>query len=172
MAGLLEPWREILAQYKPRRIRGASWFRAVLRSRRRSILGMDGAFLYGGRYNPAEVFGALYLSESAEGCAAEISRRPGAPDNYLVGEIEVNLGKVCDLTDAGLLQAMGLTEDHLKADDWIETQVLGELVREAGFEGMIVPSAAGDFQNLVIFMDRLSPESSVQLGLVKPLLRS
>ena len=70
------------------------------------------------------------------------------------------------------LPAMGLTEDHLKADDWIETQVLGELVREAGFEGMIVPSAAGDFQNLVIFMDRLSPESSVQLGLVKPLLRS
>lgn len=36
-------------------------------------------------------------------------------------------------------------------------------------EGMIVPSAAGDFNNLVIFTDRLTGASRVELEEVKPL---
>jgi len=40
------------------------------------------------------------------------------------------------------------------------------------FEGMIVPSAAGDFNNLVIFVDRLSAASKIRLEEVKPLVLS
>lgn len=36
-------------------------------------------------------------------------------------------------------------------------------------EGMVVPSAAGDFNNLVIFVDRLAGTSRVELEEVKPL---
>ncbi len=163
MPRLLSSWRKLFSSYKPRKIRGAYWYRAVLKSRKKTILTMDGAFLYGGRYNTAEDFGALYLSKSTEGCIAEITRRPGSPDNYVVGDIIVTLEKVCDLTDARFLRELEISKEQLIGDDWEETQLLGELVRGAGFEGMIVPSAAGDFNNLVIFVDNLSAKSKIQL---------
>ena len=130
---------------------------------------MDGAFLNGGRYNAPRKFGALYLSKNQKGCATEITRRPSHPTNYIVGKIRIKLGKVCDLTDEDLLNELGLSREQLTADDWTETQTLGDLIREAGFEGIVVPSAAGDFNNLVIFVDRLSGASSIDIEEVKPL---
>ena len=169
MESPLRSWREALARHKPRELRGAHWYRAVFRTRRRSILTMEGALLSGGRYNAAEEFGALYLSETPEGCAAEMARRPAAPQDYIVGSIRVTLGRICDLTDEGLLADLGLTSNQLKVNDWTDMQVLGKLVREAGFEAILVPSAAGDFNNLVIFMDRLSGKSEVALEDTRPL---
>lgn len=163
MANPLRIWREALANYKPREFRGAYWYRAIFHTRRTSILEMDGAFLYGGRYNPPERFGALYLADSREGCAAELARRPAAPQGYLAGKIRVTLHGLCDLTDPELLAELDVTVEQLKTDDWTETQLLGTLVRDAGFEGMIVPSAAGEFNNLVIFMDQLDNSSAIEL---------
>jgi len=76
---------------------------------------------------------------------------------------------VCDLTVPALLKKLKLSKKQLTGDDWAETQALGEIVRDAGYEGMIVPSAAGDFNNLVIFTDRLEGASRVELEEVKPL---
>lgn len=98
-----------------------------------------------------------------------MTRRPAHPTNYIVGKIRVKLGKVCDLTDEDLLNKLGLTRDQLTADDPSETRALGDLIRDAGFEGVIVPSAAGDFNNLVIFVDRLSGASNIDLEEVKTL---
>ena len=169
MASLFNAWRKAISNYKPRRIRGVFWYRAVIPSRRGTILTMDGAFQWGGRYNAPGEFGALYLSKTQKGCAAEITHRPAHPTNYIVGKIRIKLGKVCDLTDEDLLKELGLTRDQLTADDLAETQALGDLIRDAGFEGIIVPSAAGDIKNLVIFVDRLSSASSIDLEEVKPL---
>ena len=102
MADPFQAWRNVFSKHKPRSIRGAYWYRAVTKGRKETILAMDGAFLYGGRYNQAEEFGALYLSESKEGCEAEVSRRPAGPKHYLVGKIKVDLSRVCDLTDKAL----------------------------------------------------------------------
>ncbi len=130
---------------------------------------MDGALLYGGRYNAPGKFGALYLSESREGCAAERARRPATPQGYIVGTVRVTLENICDLTDQDLLAELSITSNQLKADDLNETQILGTLIRDAGFEGMIVPSAAGEFDNLVIFMDRLENSSAIELEDVRKL---
>jgi RES domain-containing protein len=65
----LEHWREVIGRQKPHKFSGAFWYRSVYRTRRKSILNMDGALLYGGRYNPPDEFGALYLSDSPEACA-------------------------------------------------------------------------------------------------------
>ena len=130
---------------------------------------MDGALIYGGRFNAPGEYGALYLSRTAKGCTAEITRRPGHPREYVVGKIKVTLGKVCDLTDPALLKKLKISIKQLTSDDWTETQALGELIRDAGYEGMIVPSAAGDFNNLVIFTDRLEGASRVELEEVKNL---
>jgi RES domain-containing protein len=48
----LEHWREVISRQKPHKFSGAFWYRSVYRTRRKSILNMDGALLYGGRYNP------------------------------------------------------------------------------------------------------------------------
>lgn len=104
-----------------------------------------------------------------QGCAAELARRPATPQGYIVGSIRVTLDRICDLTDDELLADLGLTSSQLKADDWTDTQVLGKLVREAGFEAILVPSAAGDFSNLVIFLDRLAGRSEVTLEETRPL---
>lgn len=169
MAGPFQAWRNVFSKHKPRSIRGAYWYRAVTKGRRETILAMDGAFLYGGRYNKAEEFGALYLSESKEGCEAEVSRRPAGPKHYLVGKIKVDLSRVCDLTDKALMQQLGLDIEQLTVDGWEQTQIIGKLVREAGFEGLIVPSAAGDFCNLVVFIDQLSDESAISLEEIEKL---
>ena len=169
MASIFNAWRKALSEYKPRRIRGAFWYRAVTPAYRRSIMTMDGAFRWGGRYNAPGEFGALDLSKTQKGCAVEMTRRPAHPTNYIVGKIRVKLGKVCDLTDEDLLRTLGLTRDQLTVDDRSETRALGDLIRDAGFEGVIVPSAAGDFNNLVIFVDRLSGASNIDLEEVKTL---
>ena len=57
MVSLFNAWRKVLSEYKPRKIRGAVWYRAVVPSRRKTILAMDGALIYGGRYNNAGEFG-------------------------------------------------------------------------------------------------------------------
>ena len=169
MANPLKIWRDALSEYKPRKVSGAFWFRAVSPSRKNTILSMDGAFLYGGRYNAPKKFGALYLSRTREGCIAEIKRRSAYPPNHVLGKIKVYLSKVCDLTDESLLKSLGITREQLTADDWDDTQILGDVIRDAGFEGIIVPSAAGDFNNLVIFKDQLAGKSRVELEKSTPI---
>lgn len=109
------------------------------------------------------------MSRKVDGCIAEINIRPAHPEKYIVGKIKVTLGKVCDLTDPDLLKKLKLSRNQLTTKDYLETRVLGELARNAGFEGMIVPSAAGEFNNLVIFKDRLSGTSQVELEELKTL---
>jgi hypothetical protein len=65
--------------------------------------------------------------------------------------------------NSGLLKKLKITENQLTTDNYIETRVLGELARDAGFEGMIVPSAAGNFKNLVVFKVQLIGKSRVEL---------
>jgi RES domain-containing protein len=112
---------------------------------------MDGALLHGGRYNPPDEFGALYLSDSPEACAAEMKRRPRTPPDYVMGEINVNVQKICDLTDPILLDQLGLESDDLCTDDWELTRILGNLIRDSNFEGALVPSAAGPYKNSCFF---------------------
>ena len=76
---------------------------------------------------------------------------------------------MCDLTDPALLKKLKLSKKQLTGDDWTETQALGEIVREIGFERMVVPSATGNFNNLVIFVDRISGASSIDLEDVEKL---
>lgn len=132
-------------------------------------MNMDGALLHGGRYNPAGEFGALYLSESPEACAAEMKRRPRTPPDYIVGEINVNAQKICDLTDPALLDQLDLEREDLREDDWVVPRVLARLIRDSDFEEALVPSAAGPYRNFVLFLDSFSGQSYVELVEVRPL---
>jgi hypothetical protein len=45
----------------------------------------------------------------------------------------------------------------------------GDQIHDAGFEGALVPSAAGPHKNLVLFLDRFSDQSSIELIDVRPM---
>ncbi len=170
MSDPVSAWKQAISKHKPRKVHGAFWYRAIINTRRDSLLSPYGAYLNGGRYNAAREFGAVYLSESPEGCRAEMTKRLLTPLNkYVVGKIRTYAQKICDLTDEDLLDELGLDRDQLVSDDLERTQLLGTLIRDAGFEGILAPSAAGDFANLIIFKDRLSGSSKVKLIDVKPM---
>ena len=86
-----------------------------------------------------------------------------------MGEINVNVHKICDLTDPILLDQLGLESDDLCIDEWELTRILGNLIRDSSFEGALVPFAAGPYKNLVLFLDRFSSPSSLELNDVRPL---
>lgn len=98
-----------------------------------------------------------------------MKRRPRTPLDYVMGEINVNVQKICDLTDPILLDQLGLESDDLCTDDWELTRILGNLIRDSSFEGALVPFAAGPYKNLVLFLDRFSSPSSLELNDVRPL---
>jgi RES domain-containing protein len=135
----------------------------VARRYRAEIDSDAGALLVGGRYNPAGEFGALYLAESQEACRAEVTRRIEPDAAMSLGELEVDLEVVCDLTDPTTLRALGVTHAALVGADWSVTQAIGRALRDAGFEGLVAPSAAGSYTILVLFKDRHHPPSSIRV---------
>lgn len=163
------PGSEALAGLPTRALRG-QFYRIVPRHLRDRALRTEGSELYGGRYNPKGTFGALYCGETPVVCGAEVrkataGRRLGP---FVLATVRVDLQRVLDLTDHAVLQRLGLRPDDLVGSDWGPTQELGRRAREAGFEALLVPSAAAPGANLVLFLDHLDPISSLELLAVEP----
>ncbi len=163
------PDSETLSALPAKSIRG-TFFRALLPSFARDPLSVQGSLRHGGRYNPSGIFGALYCGESPAVCVAEIRRRAaGQPVfPYRLARIRIQLHRVLDLTEPVALMALGLRSEDLIGDDWQRTQQLAARARAAGYEGLLVPSAAGPGRNLVIFADRLHPRSRVRAVASRP----
>jgi len=126
----------------------------------------------GGRWNPIREFEALYLALSEEGTVGEFIRYVGyykslAPDDALTREIvrvKVHVRKILDLTDPKIRASLGVTQEELRGgrNQWDEiTWPIARAVFAAGFEGILVPSAANGWVNLVLFPENLLPGSSV-----------
>jgi len=164
------PDPETLSALPAKSVRGA-FFRALLPAFARDPLNLQGSLRHGGRYNPSGIFGALYCGESPAVCVAEIRRRAaGQPVSpYRLARIRVQFHRVLDLTDPETLGALGLRSEDLVGDDWQRTQRLAAQAHAAGFEGLLVPSAAGPGRNLVIFPDRLDSRSRVRAVGSRPL---
>lgn len=126
----------------------------------------------GGRWNPGGEFEALYLALSEEGVVGEFIRYVGhyksfAPEDATTREIvlvKVTAGKILDLTDPRTRASLGVTQEDLRSsrDLWEEiTWPIARAAFAARFEGLLVPSAADGWVNLVIFPENLLPGSSV-----------
>jgi len=85
----------------------------------------------------------------------------------------VSLGKVLDLTDAKVRSQIGFTLKELVEEDWKAIQAdgdeswtpaIGRGCHDAGFEGLIVPSAQNeDGKNIVIFPKKLAKTSKIRV---------
>ena len=91
---------------------------------------------HGGRFNPPISFPMLYTSLNAQGAKAEFIKSAetfkATPESLLprmLHQIEVDLRKVVDLTDARNRKFLGCSLEELIGDDWTPTQKIGTRLR-------------------------------------------
>lgn len=124
----------------------------------------------GGRFNPAGEFGALYVSLDPETPFREL-RRQAAKAGIDVLDLlprtlfaaSVRLQKVLDLACDDVPPEYRLARRALASDDWTACQDVARRARRAGYEAVRFASATGSGENLAIFLDRLSPGSSIRV---------
>lgn len=100
-----------------------------------------------GRYHRAGEPGVWYASSQEQAAWAELFRHfvDEGVDPFevrrRVGRVSVEL-EVLDLTDERVRAHLGLDEGDLIADDYATTQAIAAEARDAGFDGLLAPSAA------------------------------
>lgn len=127
-----------------------------------------GARTLGGRWNPPESFAVLYLGLDRDTVIDEFKRhvkrqrrRPEDVLPRLFVEYEVALHDVLDLRDQEALDAVGLSERDIRANELSACQAVGEAAHHAGREGVLAPSAAGDGYTLNVFIGELRSGSII-----------
>jgi RES domain-containing protein len=146
------------------------------------LLTGEGSRLHGGRWNPPGI-AAVYASFTPETAMEETLahfRYYGIPLHAAMPRIFVairaQLTKVLDLTEGVNRRRIQIAESRLLECDWRDdvkrgkeslTQLLGRAAKAAGFEAMIVRSAAAKAgYNMVIFPENLRTAS--QLSVLDP----
>lgn len=115
-----------------------------------ALLDFDDPSLYEGRYNQVDGLGVWYTSSTERGAWAEMFRHWGAEEispfevKRRVGRAKVTDLAVLDLTDPEVRRQLGVTKEDLVTDDLRRCQQLAVDAWEAGFEGILAPSAALD----------------------------
>jgi RES domain-containing protein len=144
------------------------------------ILGGQGSFHNGGRWNAIGSVRGAYASTKPEVALAETLahyRYYGFQDEDAMPRMTValqfKLRKVLNLTNSNVQRKLNLNLPEIMAEDWrriqdmkkeSQSQSLGRAVATAGFEGMLVPSAAVPSGiNLVYFPDNTLSGSLARL---------
>lgn len=138
----------------------------------------EGARRHGGRWNPPGVMRAVYGALTVEGAMRETlgNIELAVPHTArslprVIASGEARLRVVLDVTKANVRKLLRVSRKALVEEDWGRAQdsgsealaqALGRAAFEAGFEALLVPSAAyRRGVNLVVFPDRLEPGSTL-----------
>lgn len=109
----------------------------------------------GARWNPPGT-PAIYCALTREGAIAEadhmlaVNRRRAIP-RRMIYKVDVTLANVLRLTDDRLLRSLGLPDVVRAGDDLTPCSEVGGEVAWLGFDGLLIPSARNDNDNLVIY---------------------
>ncbi|MDD5435366.1 MAG: RES family NAD+ phosphorylase [Nitrospira sp.] len=145
-------------------------YRAVVESFRDKVLSTEGNRYFPGRYHLSGEGGVLYTSLTKEVAVKEIERhalRALLQGSLVIAEVSIRLDKVLDLTQTATLRTLGLSKSDLILPDVSICQAVSIKAREAGFRGLIVPSATGAGDNLIIFENNLGQGCLIEIGDVK-----
>lgn len=145
-----------------------AWSGATFRhtTLRRDPLSGAGARLNGGRWNPKDLFAALYLATPASTCMGELTRTAQSQGvseivllqaPRLLHEIDVTDVKVLDLRDSEQRSAVGITDADISDSDWTICQQVGHSAWFLGLQGIVAPSATGAGSVLTLFEGRIEP---------------
>lgn len=140
----------------------------------KSALDTEASKRFGGRWNRANRFGALYASLTKETALAELAGQvqkrgmtPGDLTHRLITTLEVHLIKVLDLAEPERQKEYGITKSELESDEETcrkKILEISEKARDQGFEAILSPSARfPGGKNLNIFPDKLNKKSSLRI---------
>jgi RES domain-containing protein len=145
-------------------------------SARREPLSGEGARRFGGRYNPRDLFPAVYLAQPVQACMRELER---AADNQhlsverllsvpqVLHTIELSEVEVLDLTRPATQSLLGLEVADF-AGDHAPCQEVGHAAWFLEFHGVLAPSAVGDGVTVALF-DHSTPPSQIAVRSTEPL---
>ncbi len=120
----------------------------------------------GARWNPPGT-SALYTSLAEKTAKSEgdhvIAMQPVPPRaTRTIYELDVSIENLLDLTDAGRLADIRITEEDFGSIAWEPCQRVGGAVAWLGHDGLLIPSVRDSGgSNLVIFTANQPPESEV-----------
>jgi RES domain-containing protein len=119
----------------------------------------DRANTRGARWNPPGV-PALYTSFARDIVLAEsdyVIQAQGIPPNRVreIHTFSLSLRSVLDLSNRALLERLGIDDAALKDADYSRCQVVGGAVERLRNDGLIIPSARGQGNNLVVFVNHI-----------------
>lgn len=122
----------------------------------------------GGRWHPANAFEALYTSQTADGALAEmyfhLSRAPVFASSHMrLHRLRIETAKTLWLTEMTTLIRLGVDESSYASLAPARTQEIGAAAHFLEFDSLLVPSARGRYQNLVLFLDRIDVGHSLSM---------
>jgi len=127
-----------------------------------------GARIHGGRWNPPDSFPVLYLGLDRRTVVDEFHRlarrQRRDPADFLPRvfyRYELLLRELVDLRDPAAPRALGVRAAELRSDRLDACQRIGAAAHDAGHEGLLAPSAAGEGTVLAVFLDRVAPPSAI-----------
>jgi RES domain-containing protein len=121
-----------------------------------------------GRWSPGGIVQVLYTSLKRDGARAEIGFRlslePVWPSRiqHEIHEIRVQTTRILKFADISGLSSFGVDGSRYTSFDYAATQALAAAAHFMEFDGLLVPSARHQSQNLVVFMDR-DPAASLEV---------
>ncbi|MGJ9424191.1 RES family NAD+ phosphorylase [Aeromicrobium sp. CF3.5] len=139
---------------------------------RRDPLSGEGARRHGGRWNPPELFPAIYLADSEHACMNEVDRAAETAGltteamlavPYKLHTIEVNGLAVLDLRTAQAQEFVGLEIEDIFGKDWAACQAVGHAAWFLEMAGVLAPAAGGIGLVVTAFEHRAEP-GQVQVG--------
>jgi len=113
-----------------------------------------------GRWSPGGAVEVLYTSLERDGALAEIGFRlslePVWPSRiaHEIHAISATTYKTLQFADVNALAGFGIDPALYSGFDYAACQALAAAAHFLEFDGLLVPSARHDCQNLVVFMDR------------------
>lgn len=132
----------------------------------RDPLSGEGARRFGGRWNPASLFSAIYLADSARACMVEVDRAAQAASttaekmleaSYRLHTVAADALAVLDLTTAEAREAVGLDDADVHGDDWSACQAVGHAAWFLHVQGVLVPAAGGVGLVITAYEQRTRP---------------
>jgi RES domain-containing protein len=145
-------------------------YRVVIERLREKILSTEGNRFYPGRYHVIGETGVLYTSLDEELAVRELSRhadRHALKEKLVAGKIYVRLHNVLDLTQASTLRKLAISKEDLMSSDRLIPQAISIQARKAGLQGLIVPSATGTGQNLIVFENNFGEGCLIEIGTIR-----
>ena len=125
------------------------------------------ASVSGGRWMPTNVTPTLYTSAGRNGAIAEITFHwsqltPRPSKHALLHRIALKTKKSIRLLRADLT-AVGVDLSHYSDVNYAKTQAIGAAIAHLECDGLIVPSARWNCENVIVFMNNSDGDDDIAL---------